>query len=485
MLFNSYFFILIFLPLAVLGYFGLNRLGRPQYGQYFLLVLSLWFYAANDLRSVPVLLVSIAANFSIGRAILRSPYRRTKTLLTALGILLNLAALGVFKYLNFFLANLTALTGGSFTPIKLLLPLGISFFTFQQISYLVDARKGQAENYTLSEYALFASFFPYIMSGPIAFHAEIIPQLRDPARKRANADHIARGLTAFCFGLFKKVLVADTLGAAANWGWSNLDAINTSSGLVVILSYTLQLYYDFSGYCDMASGIAKMLGIDLPVNFDSPYRATSIADFWKRWHITMTRFFTRYLYIPLGGSRQGLARTCLNTIIIFLVSGLWHGAAWTFILWGALHGAAMVGHRLLAARTERRLPKPLGWLITFVFVNLCWVLFRAPSIQDAGKLLRHVATGFGPLANGLTDCFMTAEFDLLQRFLQAPAESMGLTVSLAFLVLALICAVFPKNVQQRLQNFRPSPALCVGCALMLFWSIFSLSGVSTFLYFTF
>lgn len=485
MLFNSYFFIFVFLPLSVLGYFALNRLTRPRYANYFLLAMSLWFYGANDLRSLPVLLISIVLNYLIGSAILTSPYRRTKTALLVCGVLVNLGALGIFKYLNFFLSNLSLLLGQSYDPIHLLLPLGISFFTFQQISYLIDARRGDAPSYSLSEYALFASFFPYVTSGPIAFHSEILPQIRDDRRRKPSARNLSRGLTAFSFGLFKKVLVADTLGKAADWGWANLESLNTPAALVTILAYSLQLYFDFAGYSDMASGVALCFNIELPMNFDSPYRARNIADFWKRWHITMTRFFTRYLYIPLGGSRRGLARTCVNTMIIFLVSGLWHGAAWTFILWGALHGVAMVASRLIRARTKRQLPLFPAWLLTFVFVNLCWVFFRAPSIAAGGQLLSRLAAGWGALPSGLTDCFLTAEFQTLEQFVPLDPALFGTLICVGFLLAALAGSVFPRNMQQRLKSFKPTMPLCLGTACLLFWSVLSLSGVSTFLYFTF
>lgn len=486
MLFNSHFFIFVFLPLSVIGYFALCRLTRPRYAQYFLLVMNLWFYAANDLRSVPVLLASIVLNYLIGTSILSSPYRRTKSALLVCGVTCNILALGIFKYLNFFMENVSLALGRSYDPIQLLLPLGISFFTFQQISFLVDARRGDAPLYSLSEYALFASFFPYVTSGPIAFHSEILPQLREDRRRRPSARNLSRGLTAFSFGLFKKVLIADTLGKAADWGWANLADLNLPAALVTILAYTLQLYFDFAGYSDMASGIALCFNIELPMNFDSPYRARSVADFWKRWHMTMTRFFTRYLYIPLGGNRRGLARTCLNTFIIFLVSGLWHGAAWTFIFWGALHGLAMVVSRLLAARSKRHLPYPLGWLLTFLFVNLCWVFFRAPSFSAAGTLLsRLLVGGWGALPTGLTDCFMSAEFTSLEQFVPLDAALFGAILCVAFLLLSLAGAVFPRNMQRRLLHFRPTVPLCMGSAALLFWSILSLTGVSTFLYFTF
>ena len=486
MLFNSYFFIFVFLPFGIAGYFVLHHFTRPRYAQYFLLAMSFWFYAANDLRSVPVLLGSILLNYLFSTAISATPYRRTKSILLVCGIFLNLLTLGIFKYMNFFMENIALLTGQGYDPIQLLLPLGISFFTFQQISYLVDTRRGTAPTYTLPEYALYASFFPYVTSGPIAFHSEILPQIQSRANWVPSARNLSRGLTAFSFGLFKKVLVADPFGAAADWGWNHLNDLNIPAAILVILAYSLQLYFDFAGYSDMASGVALCFNIELPMNFDSPYRARDIADFWKRWHITMTRFFTQYVYIPLGGSRHGLIHTCINTLIIFLLSGLWHGAAWTFVLWGALHGIAMVVCRVLKAHTKRHLPLLPAWLLTFVFVNLCWVFFRAPSIAAAGQLLsRTVMGGFGALPADLTDCFMITEFSCLQQLLPFSKEAFATVVCIFFVLAALAGAVFPQNMQQRLKNFQPKPSLCVAATLLLFWSILSLSGVSTFLYFIF
>lgn len=220
--------------------------------------------------------------------------------------------------------------------------MGISFFTFQQIAFLVDRYRGDPADYTLLEYACFVSFFPCVTSGPIAFHDEVIPQMRAVQGKGPSAQGIAEGLWLFSLGIWKKVIVAEAFGGGADWGWANLPALNSTTALAVTLSYTLQLYFDFSGYTDMARGIGKMLGVTLPENFDVPYQALTIRGFWKGWHMTMTRFFTRYLYIPLGGSRRGLPRTCVNTLVIFLASGLWHGADWSFVVWGGLHGIAMV-----------------------------------------------------------------------------------------------------------------------------------------------
>lgn len=483
MLFNSHFFIFLFFPLSVIGYFTLQRFKKPQLAKYFLFLISLWFYAANDIRSLPVLILSILVNFYLGKQILKTETH--KKLLCVIGILLNLAVLGVFKYLNFFMENISFVFGQSYTPISLILPLGISFFTFQQISYLIDCKNNNADDYSISEYALFASFFPYVTSGPIAFHSEIIPQLRKEKNFKPSACNIARGLTAFAFGLFKKVVVADTLGAAVNAGWSNISSLNASSALVVILSYTLQLYFDFAGYSDMASGIALCFNINLPINFDSPYKARNISDFWKRWHMTMTRFFTRYLYIPLGGSRHGLKRTCLNTLIIFLVSGLWHGAAWTFIFWGFLHGIAMVISRLISAKTDRHLPYPLAWLLTFIYVNICWVFFRAPNIKSAFSLFSRLTSGFGFIISEISQSFLTTEVKIFRLFIPIDDSLFATLACVVFLVLACLGAIFPQNTQRKIQNFKPTTKLCYLTIFVLFWSIISLSGISTFLYFNF
>lgn len=483
MLFNSHFFIFLFFPLSVIGYFTLQRFKKSQLAKYFLFLISLWFYAANDIRSLPVLILSILVNFYLGKQILKTETH--KKLLCVIGILLNLAVLGVFKYLNFFMENISFVFGQSYTPISLILPLGISFFTFQQISYLIDCKNNNADDYSISEYALFASFFPYVTSGPIAFHSEIIPQLRKEKNFKPSAYNIARGLTAFAFGLFKKVVVADTLGAAVNAGWSNISSLNASSALVVILSYTLQLYFDFAGYSDMASGIALCFNINLPINFDSPYKARNISDFWKRWHMTMTRFFTRYLYIPLGGSRHGLKRTCLNTLIIFLVSGLWHGAAWTFIFWGFLHGIAMVISRLISAKTDKHLPYPLAWLLTFIYVNICWVFFRAPNIKSAFSLFSRLTSGFDFIISEISQSFLTTEVKIFRLFMPIDDSLFATLACVVFLILACLGAIFPQNMQRKIQNFKPTTKLCYLTIFVLFWSIISLSGISTFLYFNF
>ena len=340
MSFQSYTFLFALLPVSVAGWWLLNWRGHGRLAQGFLLVVSLAFYGKGNLAFLPLLLGSILFNFLVGKAMGALP--RARKPLLVLGLLGNLGLLGYFKYANFFLDNLNWLLGTSIGALSLLLPFGISFFTFQQIAFLVDRYRGDPADYTLLEYACFVSFFPCVTSGPIAFHDEVIPQMRAVQGKGPSAQGIAEGLWLFSLGIWKKVIVAEAFGGGADWGWANLPALNSTTALAVTLSYTLQLYFDFSGYTDMARGIGKMLGVTLPENFDVPYQALTIRGFWKGWHMTMTRFFTRYLYIPLGGSRRGLPRTCVNTLVIFLASGLWHGADWSFVVWGGLHGIAMV-----------------------------------------------------------------------------------------------------------------------------------------------
>ena len=235
----------------------------------------------------------------------------------------------------------------------------------------------------------------------------------------------------------------------------------------------------------MASGIALCFNINLPINFDSPYKARNISDFWKRWHMTMTRFFTRYVYIPLGGSRNGLAKTCLNTLIIFLISGLWHGAAWTFVLWGLLHGIAMVISRLISAKTDKHLPYPLAWLLTFIFVNICWVFFRAPDIQSAFNLFSRLTSGFGAISSELTQNFLTTEVKLFRFFIPIDDSLFATLSCVIFILLATLGASFPQNMQRRLQNFKPTKAFCYSTIVIFFWAIISLSGIRTFIYFNF
>ncbi len=491
MLFNSYIFILAFLPLAVVGYFLLNRIAGHRWGKLFLFGMSCWFYSYFDLRYLPYLLVSIGGNYLVYRLFRRIRAPRWRKLLLIAALAANLGALVYFKYIGFLIENLSALLRLELALEQLLVPLAISYFTFQQVAFLVDCCRDQVPECGLADYALFIAYFPKLVSGPIVTQEQLLPQLADPSKAQLNWDHLSRGLYQFSLGLGKKVLLADTFGAAAAWGFGNIPALNSIDAFLVILAYGFQLYFDFSGYCDMACGISRMLNIDLPVNFNSPYKALTITDFWARWHMTLTRFFTRYLYIPLGGSRRGAARTYVNTLIIFLVSGLWHGANWTFLLWGAMHGVFMVITKAFKKQFDRLHPA-LNWLITFSFVNLTWVFFRAASIGQALAMLKQLLyLNFGPISSGLLKPFALPELEALFLSLfrldiaaigQPPYTYLYL---LLFFCIAFFLVLGCRNAGEKADAFRPTVLTSFTTALLLVWCIFSLAGMSTFLYFNF
>jgi alginate O-acetyltransferase complex protein AlgI len=336
--------------------------------------------------------------------------RSSKALLIA-GITANLALLGYFKYANFGIANLAALTGGAIAaagvPLHIVLPLGISFFTFTQIAFLVDAWRGEAGELDFWRYGLFVTFFPHLIAGPIVHHRELMPQFaREPARWW-NARNVNLGIAFFALGLFKKVALADTLAPWANEVFKAAGPVDLSQSWRGALAYTLQLYFDFSGYCDMAIGLGLLFNVRLPDNFDAPYRAASIADFWRRWHMTLSRFLRDYLYIPLGGSRKGEPRRHFNLLITMLLGGLWHGAGWTFIVWGLYHGVLLVLHRAWSSRRPP-LPALLCRPITFLAVVVGWVVFRSDTLRRAGSLLASMAGLHGAANDPSLDFQLTA-----------------------------------------------------------------------------
>jgi D-alanyl-lipoteichoic acid acyltransferase DltB (MBOAT superfamily) len=410
MLFNSQAFIFLFLPLTLLGFFVLGRISMKLAAGW-LAAASLFFYGWWSPAYVALLLASILGNFFSGTAIARAhaagQTQRSRRLLT-LAVIANLALLSYYKYANFFVDNLNAVAGTGLSLGEIILPLGISFFTFTQIAFLVDAHQGKAREYNLVHYGLFVTYFPHLIAGPILHHGEMMPQFARRDIYRPQHDLIAAGLTLFVLGLAKKVLIAD---GVAPYVAPVFDAPGAGLTLTMLeawcgaLAYTFQLYFDFSGYSDMAVGLSLMFGVRLPVNFHSPYKAVNIIDFWRRWHMTLSRFLRDYLYVPLGGNRKSAARRYANLLITMLLGGLWHGAGWTFVLWGALHGVYLViNHAWLALRRrlgqDRHRGTPwgrrAGCLLTFIAVVVAWVLFRAPDIDSAMAILRAMA-GFNGL----------------------------------------------------------------------------------------
>lgn len=457
MLFNSFEFIFVFLPLIIFMYFMLLRLKQPTLAKGMLVIGSLFFYSWWNLSYLPLIVTSLLVNFVFGRLL---EGRRHKHILI-LGIGFNVALLSYFKYADFFIANTNSLLKTDIPLLNLALPLAISFFTFQQIAYLVDAYRQETKGYRFMEYALFVTFFPQLIAGPIVHHKEVIPQFKQLNHMQLQAKNIVLGLFIFSIGLFKKVAIADTFAIWATNGFDHSTSLTMIEGWITSLSYTFQLYFDFSGYTDMAIGIALLFNIVLPMNFNSPYKAVNIQDFWQRWHITLTRFLMKYIYIPLGGNQRGTARLYINILLVFLISGLWHGAGWTFIFWGLLHGLASVIHRYW--RTfERPLPPLVGWFITFFFVNFSWVFFRAASWSDAQKVLRAMFgfTGIGGLQ----------EFPIL---------------AVAALVIGIWLVFLRNNSIEMMNKFTPTIRSAVFISILFVYAVTQLHKVSEFLYFNF
>jgi alginate O-acetyltransferase complex protein AlgI len=391
-LFNSYEFIFLFLPITFFVYFYLSSKRLIVGAKAFLVFASLFFYSWWNIIYLPLILASILFNFAIGVSLSQDDVKQTlklklskKTILT-FGIICNLLLLGYFKYTDFFISNANIVLGSNIDLLHIILPLGISFFTFTQIAYIVDAYRGEVKEMDYLSYSLFVTFFPHLLAGPILHHKEIMPQFNTTKNFAKNYKNIAAGIFLFSIGLFKKVVIADTFAVWANNGFDKAEVLNFIEAWTTSLSYTFQLYFDFSGYTDMAIGIALLFNIRFPLNFNSPYKATNIQEFWRRWHITLSRFLRDYIYIPLGGNRKGETRTYSNLFFTFLIGGLWHGAGWTFIFWGFLHGSALVIHRAWQ-KLNFKLNTILAWFITFNFINISWIFFRAKDWDSALKVL--------------------------------------------------------------------------------------------------
>jgi alginate O-acetyltransferase complex protein AlgI len=395
MLFNSYQFIFVFLPIALLGYFFIGRFG-PVLPVVWLALASLVFYSISNAQFVALLLASVAFNYAIGSLLIRTRLvgGRRFAVLTA-GVICDLLVLGYFKYAGFFAANLNAAFSTSLA-FNVVLPVGISFYTFTQIAFLVDAYRGKVARYAFSHYVLFVTYFPHLIAGPILHHKDMIPQFEQETKKRPDAHLILWGLVIFSIGLFKKTCLADGIQPYVALAFG--PAIPSfDQAWLGALAYTSQLYFDFSGYSDMAIGLSLMFGVFLPLNFNSPYKATSIVDFWRRWHMTLSQFLRDYLYISLGGNRHGRILRYLNLMITMVLGGLWHGAAWTFVIWGALHGAYLcINHAWsnycpAAAPRFARLASLGSFILTFVSVVIAWVFFRADSISSAVTIVSKMA----------------------------------------------------------------------------------------------
>lgn len=487
MLFNSYEFIFLFLPITFFIYFYLSSKRLIVGAKAFLVFASLFFYSWWNIIYLPLILGSILFNFAIGVSLSKDETLKNKlskkTILT-FGIVCNLLLLGYFKYTDFFISNANIILHSNIDLLHIILPLGISFFTFTQIAYIVDAYRGEVKEMDYLSYSLFVTFFPHLLAGPILHHKEIMPQFNATKNFAKNYKNIAAGIFLFSIGLFKKVVIADTFAVWANNGFDKAEVLNFIEAWATSLSYTFQLYFDFSGYTDMAIGIALLFNIRFPINFNSPYKATDIQDFWRRWHITLSRFLRDYIYIPLGGNRKGEARTYSNLFFTFLIGGLWHGAGWTFIFWGFLHGIALVVHRAWQ-KLNFKLNTILAWFITFNFINISWVFFRAKDWDSAVKVLG----GMFSLNNIVLPekyFHFLADFNNIYFTYGLVYENIiGKDKTTFFLIIAFIFVLLLKSSSEKLQKFKPT-YVSLGYVIVIFLTAVSMmSTASEFLYFNF
>ncbi len=515
MLFSSYAFIFVFVPATLLAFHLANRLAGVRGALWALVLASLVFYGMWDTRFLGLLLASIGLNWLTARGIAAAVAvgrDRAAGMALAAGICGNLGLLAWFKYAGFLAASVNSLFGSVLPIPHLLLPLGISFFTFEQLAYLVDVRRGAPAERDPLRYALFVAFFPRLVAGPILRYGEIMSQVPRSGRLQARGTDLAVGMTLFAIGLVKKALLADGIAPYANAVFADAAGGAAPDLLLAwggVLAYALQLYFDFSGYSDMAIGTARCFGLRFPVNFNSPYKAGSLIEFWRRWHMTLSRVLRDYLYVALGGNRRGLARRHVNLMLTMLLGGLWHGANWTFVIWGALHGAGLIvnhawaGLCVRAPRLQRAAGSApgrlLGWLLTMLLVLVGWALFRAPDFGTAGRMLAGMA-GLQGLAMpdavldrlpGLRALGITASDGSGSRFMLMWAWVMALGA----------VALGLPNSQQWLVNWRPvlehvragpavlqwrmTPAWSVTMAVVALAGLISASRGGEFLYWQF
>ncbi len=493
MLFNSHLFIFLFLPTTLLIFILLNN-HHYKISLVWLIAASLFFYAWWNPVYLMLLVASILGNYTLGQFLNHYQNQSIAKLSLIFGLTANLALLAYYKYANFFVDNVNVLLGTGYDLEMILLPLAISFFTFQQIAYLVDSYRGETQQYSFLHYTLFVTFFPQLIAGPIVYHREMLPQFNrtNTLFHHNHLENINVGLTLFVIGLFKKVVLADNIALFAT---PVFDAAEQGTALGFFeawqgtLAYTLQLYFDFSGYSDMAVGLARLFGIVLPINFYSPYKASNIIAFWHRWHITLSRFLRDYLYIPLGGNRKGVPRRFFNLMFTMFLGGLWHGAGWTFVLWGLLHGLYLVINQLWQTMCQRlgidKMRHRFGWRflatgLTFIAISIAWVLFRAESLEGAIVIYQGLIS------------FESAEISLLN--LQAWIE-IGLLLAIVWIMpntYQIMIAFKPvlltyqkMKIQPTWLHWRPTRKWAATYGVMAALAILSLTRVSEFLYFQF
>lgn len=498
MLFNSYIFIFIFLPITLLGWYFFNSRKAYKTAMYFLAGMSLWFYGYFNYSYLLIIIASILGNYLLSYLMNFADAKRGRKIGLGIGLTFNLGLLFYFKYYDFFISNINAVFHVDFNLKNILLPLGISFFTFQQISFVVDRCTGKAEHYAFADYIAFVTFFPQLVAGPIVLYNELIPQFKDTTRRKFQMDNLAKGITLFVIGLSKKVLLADVLALPVNYGFANDYLLDTPTTILVAIAYAFELYFDFSGYSDMAMGLGKMFNIELPMNFNSPLKSRSMKELWQRWHMTLTRFFTQYVYIPLGGSRKGKTRTLINVFIVFMLSGLWHGANWTFVVWGMLQGIMVIWDNLgiigIKQEDGKAVPKIsipgwLGWITTFAGFTFSFVFFRSESVAQAFQMFQNIGMlkGTGVIYKVVAALDIPEFYVIRQMIDMVNPNGVQYAYLALFVLLLLVCAfiISRKNAVEIVRDNPLSKKMCIGTIILFAWCVISFSQVSTFIYFNF
>lgn len=477
MVFSSYIFICLFLPIVVSIYYGLAKMKSDVWQKCFLVLSSLYFYGYYNIVYLLLILISIVVNYVVATLISRFDENNEKCKKTflVLGIVFNVGLIGYFKYYDFFVENINHIFGTDIVQKNILLPLGISFFTFQQLSFLISVYKKEESIGSVLDYCVFVTFFPQLVAGPIVLYSEMIPQFQEKSRRYFNSENFVKGIYFFSIGLFKKAVIADSLAVFADNGFT-LKNMGFAAGWATALSYTLQIYFDFSGYSDMAIGLGWMFNIELPFNFLSPYKSRSISEFWRKWHITLGRALSMYIYKPLGGNRKGLFFTCVNLMITFLISGLWHGAAWTFVAWGALHGIFVVIERIFSDRLEK-IPNAIRTGITFMIVNALWVLFRAESFEAALAVWKGMIS-FGNIR------ISELAYITIDNTINFPASVDYIHVVGTLLIL-LILVFYTRNSVERMQVSVSKQKYALFVALTFTIAMIAVGRNSVFIYFNF
>jgi alginate O-acetyltransferase complex protein AlgI len=512
MLFNSHVFIFVFLPIVLLGFYRIAQYSR-HVAALWLAVASLFFYGWWDSRFLGLLLASITFNYAAGYGIAHN-IKQANRLILITAIVSNLSLLAYFKYANFFIESINTLFASSFAVGEFFLPLGISFFTFTQIAFLVDTYQGKVKEFNFVHYTLFVTYFPHLIAGPVLHHKEMMPQFAKPCTYRFSYDNIMVGLVIFFIGLFKKVVLADNIAVYVHPVFSATTPLTSLDAWSGALCYSLQLYFDFSGYSDMAIGLSRLFGVTLPLNFHSPYKAVNIIEFWRRWHITLSRFLRDYLYIPLGGNRYGKLRRYGNLMLTMLLGGLWHGAGWTFVLWGGLHGLYLViNHawqgirRRLGQHPNASLTKPLhslATLLTFLAVVIAWVIFRAETVSSAIAIVKAMLgfNGFVLPASWLVKWGSFGQFLASHGMAFTATKPLVKGTAMIWIALGLLIVWFTPNTQQIMALFKPalvvpepetnqhwlwqpSWAWLGVTVLVAVFAILSISKLSEFIYFQF